>query len=101
MFSSNDAFDARLDAIQANSADGQPSKIFLWILLLFFIFLWWFKGVMLGVVTAFFVYLVTPEGPERGWPALYSFIGVTFVVGFGGTVVAWRAFRAKLAAMGD
>ena len=70
------------------------------LLMLFFMFLWWFMGVLAGVVSAFFIYLVTPDGPERGWPALYAFLGIALATGLFGTVKSWQLYRAKIAEIG-
>ena len=67
------------------------------LLMLFFVCLWWFMGVLAGIVSAFFVYLVTPDGPDRGWPALYAFVGIALATGLFGTVKSWQLYRAKVA----
>ena len=71
------------------------------ILMLFFTCLWWFKGVLAGVVGAFFVYLLTPEGPERGWPALFAFVGIALMIGLFGTVKSWQLYKNKVAEIGS
>ena len=71
------------------------------LLMMFFVCLWWFMGVLAGIVCAFFVYLVTPDGPGRDWPALYAFLGIAFATGLFGTVKSWHLYRAKVAEIAD
>ena len=65
--------------------------------MLFFVCLWWLMGVSAGIVTAFFVFFVTPDGPDRAWPAFYAFVGIVLATGLFGTVKSWRLYRAKVA----
>ena len=67
------------------------------LLMLFFMCLWWFKGVLAGLVGAFFVYVLTPDGPTRGWPALFAFIGIAIAIGLFGTFKSWQLYRSKVA----
>ena len=67
------------------------------LLMLFFMCLWWIKGVLAGLVGAFFVYWVTPDGPQRGWPALFAFVGIALTFGLFGTVKSWQLYKAKVA----
>ena len=67
------------------------------LLMLFFMCLWWFKGVLAGIVCAFFVYLVTPDGPERGSPALFAFLGIALTIGLFGTIKSWQLYKTKVA----
>ena len=78
-------------------SENRASKWQIALLMLFFTCLWWFKGVLAGLVTAFFVYLVTPDGPDRGWPAFYAFVGIALAIGLFGTVKSWQLYKAKVA----
>ena len=67
------------------------------LLMLFFMCLWWFKAVLAGLVGAFLVYVLTPDGPARGWPALFTFVGIALAIGFFGTIKSWQLYKSKVA----
>ena len=67
------------------------------LLMVFFVCLCWFKGVLAGLVAAFFVFYATPDGPSRAWPAAITFFGIVFAFGIFGTVKAWQMYKAKVA----
>lgn len=56
-------------------------------------------GILGGAVVAFFVVFITPDGPGRGWPAVYTLVGITLAVGVMGSLQAWRMYRDKAAAL--
>ena len=87
-------------ALHRYFAENRATRWQIALLMLFFMCLWWFKGVLAGLVAAFFVYLLTPDGPTRGWPALFAFVGIAFAIGLFGTVKSWQLYRARVAQIG-
>ena len=86
-----------VSSLHRQFADNRAKRWQIALLMLFFTCLWWFKGVLAGLVGAFFVYMVTPDGPTRGWPAVFAFVGIAFAIGLFGTINSWQLYKSKVA----
>ena len=81
--------------------ENQATRIQIGLLALFYAGLWWGIGVLAGCVLAFFVFVVTPNGPERSWPAVYVLFGTIGLCGIFGTYLSWKTYICKMSDLED
>ena len=76
--------------------EDEPSRTQVALLALFFALLAWVAGVLAGSVLALLVLDRTPTIPDSGWPAIYTLIGTTLLIGVTGSVRAYRLYLQKV-----
>lgn len=69
---------------------GRATRLQIALLALFFAGLWWAIGVLA------FIVFVTPDNPQRAWPAVYVFVGMTVIYYFFGIYRPWETYRQKV-----
>ncbi len=87
-----------LQRLKQHFDENEPTRIQVALLALFFALLAWIAGVLAGSVLAFLVVALAPSGPDSGWPAVYTLVGTTLLVGIAGSVRAWKLYQQKISA---
>ena len=91
-----DRLNRALKRLKQHFDDDDATRIQIALLAVFFALLAWIAGVMAGSVLAFMVVALTPSGPASGWPAIYTLIGTTLLIGITGSVRAYRLYQQKI-----
>lgn len=63
---------------------------------MFLALLWWIIGVLAGSVAAFLVYFITPDSPDRAWPAALTLIMIALGSGIFGSFKSWQLYNKKV-----
>ncbi len=91
-----DSGNSTLKRLKRHFDENEPTRIQVALLALFFALLAWIAGVLAGSVLALLVLERTPSGPNTGWPAIYTLIGTTLLIGVAGSLRAWKLYQQKI-----